>query len=584
MFWLWLVMTVSHAAEVTEIAPIVRDLELSPADELMADPVVPKQSGAVSEASASGGIDATLSREAAVPLTYTGQPGAAAQIRGFGRSAEDVQTQMLGVPLNPPQGGGFDFSVFPAYLWSRYGLQLGAVAGGPDPRGVSGALSLTPWTADALAGAWEGRQVVALCSGAGFGQFAARGASEHVAAVLGYSVGDAHGPSGALSAAQSWGSARVSAHLVASDIDTESLGSRSYPTPRARQRSARWVPILQADLGERRPSVSAFYDGGKIRYEDPDSAYLSDDRIQQWGVQAAWRPTEIWRFGALVRRTTYQKLDFDAPTETQLQAQVTRTHRFGERWILEPTFQALVTTRFGLSPTESLGARYRIEEAQALFARLSFTKKAPTLADRYYVYPGLFTGNPALKPETVWSGVIGWENAPSSAGALAQTIEADVQYRADAQVNSTLAGGVLFPVNQGSARILSVRHRAKLEPIARWELSNVMSWSSSHLSATNQEFPYQPTWIDVARLKCSPAMGWSLGWDARFSSGALASATTGKRVGGYGLHDLWAEWESERGGLKAGLRLQNALNRAAEPISDYPVLGRTLVGSVTGTF
>ncbi len=74
--------------------------------------------------------------------------------------------QALGIPLNPPQGGGFDLSIFPQFIWSGFQYQAGPALGTFDPRGTAGSLTLLPWSAEALKLSKQATRVTAFYSSA----------------------------------------------------------------------------------------------------------------------------------------------------------------------------------------------------------------------------------------------------------------------------------------------------------------------------------------------------------------------------------------------------------------------------------
>ena len=134
--------------------------EGTPGDLLMQDAVVPSwQAGGQTCRAGSGTLQKSLSDQIALPVISTSVPGNNVQFRGLGRSAEDTDVQAFGIPLNPPQGGGFDLSIFPQFIWSSYEFQPGPALGTFDPRGTAGSLTLVPWTEQAL--------VAGVASGAG---------------------------------------------------------------------------------------------------------------------------------------------------------------------------------------------------------------------------------------------------------------------------------------------------------------------------------------------------------------------------------------------------------------------------------
>jgi hypothetical protein len=143
---------VASAAELPSTSVIRRavDLDEGPLEALTQDSIVPVWHATTEAATARPGLQRTLVQKIPLSMTDQGSPGSLSQIRGMGISAEDTNVQAFGIPLNYAQGGGFDFSVFPAYLWTDLRWRLGGNPLSLDPRGVSGTLSLTPWSARAL--------------------------------------------------------------------------------------------------------------------------------------------------------------------------------------------------------------------------------------------------------------------------------------------------------------------------------------------------------------------------------------------------------------------------------------------------
>ena len=136
-------------AESEVILPLITKTG-APAEVLMDDPIVPARKGKVSLNSAAGSIQNSLQNQLPIPITDSGKPGNLGQVRGFGPSAEDVDVQAFGLSLNPPQGGGFDLSTFPQFLWSSFNFQSGPALNSMNQSAASGTLRLIPWSVQAL--------------------------------------------------------------------------------------------------------------------------------------------------------------------------------------------------------------------------------------------------------------------------------------------------------------------------------------------------------------------------------------------------------------------------------------------------
>jgi hypothetical protein len=191
----------SWADDEFTLPPIIR--EASPVDSLSLDPIIPSRKQETSLSSGSGSVDKNFEDEMPLSVTDPGRPGSLTQFRGLGDRAEDTNVQTLGIPLNYPQGGGFDLSSFPQYFWNDYRFTLSPSLSALDPRGVSGTLSLTPWTAQALNASISGprNRFTTLYAGEDLQQVSASTVVPNRAAILaGYSNGNATGPTGSISA------------------------------------------------------------------------------------------------------------------------------------------------------------------------------------------------------------------------------------------------------------------------------------------------------------------------------------------------------------------------------------------------
>ena len=171
--------------------------DAAPIDLLNQDPLLPIREGEESLVNGNGNSQKSLLDQVPLNSTSYGKAGTLSQFRGLGRSADDTQIQALGISLNPPQGGGFDFSTFPQYLWSDFQFQLAPGLAALDPRANSGVITLVPWTQKALRIEGSGARLTGFGGTSSLGQFSAGyKATEGVALLAGWSVGSAAGPSG----------------------------------------------------------------------------------------------------------------------------------------------------------------------------------------------------------------------------------------------------------------------------------------------------------------------------------------------------------------------------------------------------
>lgn len=580
----------SHAEAPVELPRILKTgPSISPADLLSQDPVSPIESGRPDPASgsAAGTMQKGLNESLALPITGGGAPGNAVLMRGLGRSAEETDVQALGVPLNPPQGGGFDLSIFPAFIWSNYAYQRGPALGTFDPRGTSGSLNLTPWTANALlpmgASPTRGPRARATQSFStnSITQTSVAGTDgQQLAAVVGNSSGDARGPSGALSARadlSEGGRLTASVHFLATDLEAKIPGSRSYPTPEARQRTVRLIPIAQLDWRAAEHvliKTSVFTDWSSLRYEDPTFSAVPStyDRIAQYGVQSA-ALFGAWKAGLSFREVRYRSF-LDNLSEEVASAQLSRVWEWGG-WMIEPTVRAVGVTRTGVLPEASLGTRWEFMPGWNLFSRASLSRRFPSLVNRYYRYAGFpgypgFQGNPSLAAERDWTYTGGVE---AVSGPWLASLVAYAQWAQDAQVKTLLTPTLETLINQGSARIVSISPTVGVQPSDLFSARASVTFSSSRISGSGLEYPGLAPWIGVFSVGVPQWRAFDARSTVRVASSSIVDSS-GTRVAAYQDWSFelgWRPWSKAR----LSGRLDNLLNQAYELIPDYPSVGRT---------
>ncbi len=569
--------------------------EGTPGDVLLQDPVSPALTREAKLTTASGSLQKSLSDELPLVVTGTGLAGNAAQFRGLGRSAEDTNVQALGVPLNAPQGGGFDLSVFPQFIWAGYSFQQGPALGTFDPRGTAGSLTLVPWTSQALATPHFSGRATESYSTARLNQVSvAASDGAHIAAVAGYSSGDARGPSGAFAARWSGGPATATFHLLATDLDASTPGPGKI-TPLAHQETIRIIPLGQVDwkLGSGALlKSSVFYDWGYLRYDDPGFSALpaTQDRTRQYGTETALLLDE-YTFGIGARHADYQTLGFAEQSESVLSLRASRTFELGNL-LLDPGVRAVGVTDYGLLPEGNLGVRYELREFDsAVFARASYSRHFPSLVNRLYEYPGFpgfpgFKGNPALLPEKDWTLTMGGELKNRHIEA---SLQAFLQLAQDAQVRAPLNATTDTVINQGEARIASMTPSLTWHVVPFLDLGANSTFATSVVDQTGLPFPGLPEFVGNAWTEVhSPGFGEkrreTVGWATRVGfrgvSGAVADnagnllpayseLTADARVRFFGKYTLAA-------------RVENILDQEIFVVQGFQSLGRTASFLVVG--
>ena len=577
------VTTSCFAAEDLNLSPLIK--EGAAGEVLQQDLILPAEAGSVDQPSSTGSIVSAIQDRAALPVSNYGRPGALSQVRGFGLSAEDVDVQAFGVSLNSPQGGGFDLSVFPSFLWSGFSFQSGPSLNGLNPTSSAGTLSLTPWTAEALKNPEGELRLGGGYATSGMDQVFASGKSQSdLAWVVGYSGIRSIGPSAGLSSQWRRGSAYYGAlHLLATDLDAEAQGSTDAPTPMARMHTTRVIPVLESyvqlsDVSRYRSSL--FFDGSRLAYSNPASQWSSESVVNQWGMENVLEAQD-WKVGLNLRRVSYAGSGFQAPLQWIGNLQVSRTFGKGD-WMFIPTFQGAWVNGFGWLPQGTVGVRKEWDRgSRAVFFRAGTVNKIPTLLDRYYIDPQ-FIGNPDLQTEQSWNATLGTESKGAQSALLFQVYG---QLRTHARVLVPSGQGTLTVNNLGDAALLAIQNRLKFQLSPDWTLSHSFSWSTSQIQVTGQSFPLIPSFLEVLGVESDGRLfGTTAQWTTvfRFSGPYGIKATTSDLLPGYMAIDSSVVWELFKR-VHLTTRVENLLNQTIQYVSGYPT-GRIISILATGHF
>jgi hypothetical protein len=486
-----------------ELPPVT--VEGTPAEILLRDPILPGVSRRTNDTNSSGSVQDQLEQDLALPFAEYGYPGNGGQVRGLGRSAEDTDVEVFGIPLNGPEGLGFDLASFPQFIWRDYRYQLGPSLGSLDPRAVSGTLTLVPWTSTVLATPGFHERGSAFFSTNSIGHvnqlsvgMGSREGESGIAANVGNSSGFVDGPAGSVSVVHEMGnSGTLHFHLLATDLDSVQPGSKAYPSPLARQQTTRMIPAAEAEWKTGTDGIFrsiVYYDWSFIRYDD-QMGDVSRDRAIQGGIENAFE-TGDWRFGASERHTIYRGIDTTAPDEDIVSLQATRIFEVAG-WMIEPTLQGLAVTSFGFLPEGSLGIRKElISRGLTFFARASEARKVPSLALRFLSQ----AGNPNLTPENDLSLDAGFEFELASE-KISGTLQYFGQNRSNAfvPVTTVLLNGQPASIyeNVGNARVQSLLSELAWKPSVSFALRNAFTVSSSSIDATGGQFPYLASFVDT---------------------------------------------------------------------------------------
>lgn len=566
------------AEETIQLPTIVKE-DLA-GDLLLEDGVIPVKKGAVVPNSSSGTIQNSFENQ--VPLTTTnyGNAGGVGQILGLGSSTQDVDVQALGVSLNPPEGGGYDLAGFPQFLFSGFQFQAGPSVNAFNPSASAGTLSLTPWSSKVLHESGTALGAHEFYSTLGLNQLAAHFRKEEtVAIVAGYSNINVVGPSAGLSAQWSREKYRGVVHFLGSDMTTQVPGPTTSRTPNATQRTSRAIPVLQNDFQVWNDSLfktTLFYDWGFVDYEEPDSAYSYKTYSKQWGLETAFL-TGAWKFGVSARQVSYNGSSFVAPLQSIGNLQASREIEFGSI-LLEPRVQGVWVTGLGFLPQGSLGIKKSWDGGrESLYSRWSYSQRVPTLIDRYGVF-STFVGNPDLKTETDWTGILGGEITEKTYEAGLQLYG---QYRQAVRVPSGMT-----VTNMQDAYVAAIMPFGKVALSNFIDIYDTMTFSESYIQGAGSRFPYTPFYKNILGWSFHTSGKRTLDWSTSFrvASDAIDRNWSGaiSTLPGYGVVDSavrWNFWSS----MNLAFRMENIFDKTIEYVKGYPT-GRAFSVMLSGDF
>lgn len=564
-----------HADTELNLPPVVKFG--TPGEVLLEDSIVAPWSGNTGLNSNSGSIQSSMQDQLAIPFTDLGRAGDLGQIRGLGPSAEDVDVQAFGISLNPPQGGGFNLSVFPQFLWSSFQYQFGPAMNSVNQTAATGTFTLIPWTAQALEEPGSGIRATEFYSTMGVNQVSASFRKEDsIAVVAGYSSGNLKGPSTSLSKRWTKNGYRGAFHLLATDVDAVTPGPINDYFPNQRTRNTRIIPILQSDFQVTQNSLfknSVFYDWASLVAGAADGGFTFHTQMQQWGTENVYLAGP-WKLGVNARRVNYQSDFFNAPQQTIGNFQLSRLME-SSGVSVDPSVQGVWVTGYGFLPEGSLGGKVAWDRArQSVFSRATYSRRIPSLMDRYAVY-GTYVGNPNLQIETDWTGVLGWE---IKRDGMEARLQAYGQYRQNVRVATATS-----VTNLKDAVILALSGTGKLQLNSMLDVFNSSTLSQSRLFLTGIEFPYVPAFNNVLGLNFH-SKGSSANWEwstvTRFVGPRTYLPSANDKLPSYLVIDTGIRKNLGPGIFLAG-RVENLFNRSIEIIKDYP-LGRSVSLLVTG--
>ena len=225
----------------------------------------------------------------------------------------------------------------------------------------------------------------------------------------------------------------------------------------------------------------------------------------------------------------------------------------------------------------SLGLSHRLDAHWVVDARWGKAFKLPTFNDLYYVDPwGYFVANPALAPETAYTGELGVTRRAGATRVAARVFSSHI----DGLIANYDPDGFLGPlpgtvVNTGKARIDGLSIDARL-PLGDWQVTTAATWQYARDADSGERLPRR------ARAHGSVTLSRSVGeWQlaaelaaqgARFDS--LPNSAAG-RLGGYAIANLRAQRQLTPSWSMLA-RWNNVFDKSYALAKGYPVPGDNL--------
>ncbi len=554
----------SMTEEPAVLAPIIA--EGTPAEAMKFDPIVPAYTAKTKSNLSSGNIGKELAND--LPFHSSGnlRPGNEAGFIGVGKGVEETDVNVLGIPINRPQGGGSDLATFPQYFWSSYHYQIGPSLGAYDPRGVGGSLTLRLWTQENLG--TESQRATAFHSTRKLQQFSYGRSAESYAALVGVTTGEVFGPALSFSGrVLENGATRVTTHLLLTDTNVDSFYSEKTPTQEAQQRTIRAIPVVQIDhrfTGGPLLKSSLFHDFTFVNYEEENFPTRKQTKyVHQVGTENALLFGDT-RIGLGFRNISYKRKASAAlenlPQEQVVNLQATQTYRLGAEMKLEPTIGATTVTRLGTFPYATVGARHETNYENSRFGqffRIGYHQRFPSLLDRYYElsqYRGptlpilVVSPNPGLRPENVRSIETGVDFAAGVYRSQLTLFARDYKHARYTQVRTVVVPGPdqeIYQIkNAGDAYVFGGTHSQDLKLASYFDVGTRATFQRSKIYDLGTRFPHSPEWVGILKGDLhDPDQRFGLEVANKVASKYLSygeSSSSNTQLPGYYYMDLFA--------------------------------------------
>lgn len=312
----------------------------------------------------------------------------------------------------------------------------------------------------------------------------------------------------------------LSAKTLFNASNTGAPGSVLYPSTEGRQYDSSAAGILgwkvdrflRDDLSL---NVKASYKYDDLRFDDPAAPPASDHRTQTASLDATQRfaasDSVSFVYGGGAYFDYVDSTNYSAPKDRlNLAGFLSVPVSLSERLTVTPSARYDYFSDFAGSFSFSLSGVLLLSDQSSLRASAASAYRVPTLNDLYWYDPlgpsdptGYTTGNPSLRPETSYSGEMGWSfithRVSVDASVFARYVLDNIVWLYDGSVN--LPYGAVLPENLTKALYPGAEIHVKVSiigPLAiegsyAFDYSFLLYDGTTELSlADNRRVPYAP--------------------------------------------------------------------------------------------
>lgn len=578
------------AFELAALAPVVvtATRQASRANELVADVAVITREDI--ERSGQSSLEAVLAREAGLEFAANGGPGTNSSVFIRGAAAKHTLVLIDGLRVGSVTSGDVAFSRLPLAQIERVEIL----------RGPASSL----YGADALGGVIQiftrrGEGPARLTASAGVGSNRTSALNAGVSGgteTLSYSLHAGHDETRAFSAIRNPAN---SAYHPDRDTFRETHGSASLA----------WRPAAGHELG-----LNLLSSNGDSGYDIAPRAadYRNRQSVSSYGLYSRNRLSADWTSTVRLGRATDDATNYtnNLPTSLfrsdqdqvswqndirlpvgramlaaeYLRQQVSGTTAYP---VTERTIRSLLAgwngnlgahrlqvnlrrddnSQFGARTTGYAGYGYQFHPEWRATLAYGTAFRAPSFNELYFPDTGYGGGNPALRPETARN---------TEAGLVWERDEARASFTAfHNRVTDLIASWP--PANVGRATLEGVSF-AWSDAFDGWKLGAIVDLQRPRDDITGKRLARRAD--EHLKLSASHTRGaWTVGGDWQLVGARYDDAANTKRMGGFGLLNLFAEWRFERDWTFFA-RANNVFDKQYELARDYATAGATLFAGI----